>query len=80
MSKSRLAVLAVLFCAAICPAQDTTTAAIRNWREAHERAIITEFIDFVRIPDLAADPEGLAQERRDAPPDVRKARGQDSPA
>lgn len=34
-------------------------AAARDWREAHERAILTEFVDLLSIPNLSRDQENI---------------------
>ncbi len=50
----RLAALFLL--AALCSGQDNPAArAARNWRQEHERAIVTEFIDLLSIPNVATD-------------------------
>jgi acetylornithine deacetylase/succinyl-diaminopimelate desuccinylase-like protein len=61
MNKSRLAFLAVLICTALGFAQDTTSKAVRNWRQSNEHAIISEFVELIRIPNLAADPAKLRE-------------------
>ena len=41
-------------------AQDNPAArAARNWREAHERAIVNEFIELLSIPNLASDSSNI---------------------
>ena len=40
-------------------AQNAAASAARQWRETHERAIVAEFMEFLSIPDVAADPAGL---------------------
>ena len=59
MNKPRLALLSVLLLSALCFAQDSRALATRSWRQANERAIVTELMTLVSIPDLAADPAGL---------------------
>ena len=59
MYKSRFAFLAVLICTSLGFAQDTTTKAVRNWRQSNEHAIISEYVEFIKIPNLAADPAKL---------------------
>ncbi len=50
----RVAIL--LACTGLLVAQDNPAArAARNWREAHERAIVNEFIELLSIPNLASD-------------------------
>lgn len=61
MNKSRLAFLAVLICTALGFAQDTTTKAVRNWRQSNEHAIISEYVELIKIPNLAADPAKLRE-------------------
>jgi acetylornithine deacetylase/succinyl-diaminopimelate desuccinylase-like protein len=39
----------------LAPAQSTPAAAARQWRDAHETAIVREFIDLLAIPNLARD-------------------------
>lgn len=49
-------VLAILLSASILlPAADPASTAARNWREAHERAILREFVELLAIPNLATD-------------------------
>ena len=40
-------------------AQLAPGAAAREWREAHERSILDEFFELLRIPNTADDPENL---------------------
>jgi acetylornithine deacetylase/succinyl-diaminopimelate desuccinylase-like protein len=52
------ALLIVLTIAWIAPAQtqqNPAAAAARHWREAHEHAILTEFMDLLAMPNLARD-------------------------
>src|SRR5882724_12583328 len=35
--------------------QNPAASAARNWRETHERAILTEFMDLLAMPNLARD-------------------------
>jgi acetylornithine deacetylase/succinyl-diaminopimelate desuccinylase-like protein len=53
--------LACLLALASCAAaqSDPAAKAARQWRETHERAIISEFIDFLAIPNLARDTAGI---------------------
>ena len=45
-----------LACAAMAGAQsDPAAAAARNWRETHERAILSGFMDLLAMPNLARD-------------------------
>jgi acetylornithine deacetylase/succinyl-diaminopimelate desuccinylase-like protein len=39
----------------LAPAQSTPAAAARQWRDAHETAIVREFIDLLAMPNLARD-------------------------
>jgi acetylornithine deacetylase/succinyl-diaminopimelate desuccinylase-like protein len=59
MIKSSVVLLALLFSTALALAQDSDTLAVRAWRQAHEHAIMTEFIDFLKIPDLTTDTAAL---------------------
>jgi acetylornithine deacetylase/succinyl-diaminopimelate desuccinylase-like protein len=59
MNKPRLALLSVLLLSALCLAQDSRTLATRSWRQANEHAIISEYVEFLKIPNLAADPANL---------------------
>ena len=46
----------MLLLAVVAPAQQNpATAAARQWRQAHERAIIAEFMDLLAVPNLARD-------------------------
>ena len=51
--------LAAITCAALpwlAVAQDNPAAkAARDWRQQHERAIVDEFVELLRIPNIAAD-------------------------
>jgi acetylornithine deacetylase/succinyl-diaminopimelate desuccinylase-like protein len=52
----RLLVFVGLACSAVALAQQNPAAlAARNWREAHEHAILTEFLDLLAMPNLARD-------------------------
>jgi acetylornithine deacetylase/succinyl-diaminopimelate desuccinylase-like protein len=45
-----------LACAAVASAQTNPAAlAARHWRESHERAILSEFMDLLAMPNLARD-------------------------
>jgi acetylornithine deacetylase/succinyl-diaminopimelate desuccinylase-like protein len=49
-------ILLLFLAAGLATAQDNPAAkAARQWREAHERAILQEFIDLLLIPNLASD-------------------------
>jgi acetylornithine deacetylase/succinyl-diaminopimelate desuccinylase-like protein len=39
--------------------QNAAAIAARHWREAHERAILTEFLDLLAMPNLASDRDGI---------------------
>jgi len=53
MNKLLLAAAAFAVCA---PAQtDAAAQAARHWREAHEHAIVSEFVDLLALPNLASD-------------------------
>jgi acetylornithine deacetylase/succinyl-diaminopimelate desuccinylase-like protein len=54
-----LLVAAALLLSQIASAQNPAATAAHEWRQQHERAIVAEFMDFVAIPDVAADPAGL---------------------
>jgi acetylornithine deacetylase/succinyl-diaminopimelate desuccinylase-like protein len=53
------ALLAALLLSPAATAQNPAATAARQWRQSHERAIIAEFMEFLAIPDLAADPANL---------------------
>ena len=59
MNKPGLALLSVLLLSTVSSAQDSRAMATRVWRQANERAIVTELMALVSIPDLAADPASL---------------------
>jgi acetylornithine deacetylase/succinyl-diaminopimelate desuccinylase-like protein len=59
MSNSRRVFLAVLICTALGFTQDATTKAVRSWRQANEHAIISEYVELLKIPNLAADSASL---------------------
>ena len=53
---NRLLVLVGFACGAVTLAQQNPAAlAARSWRETHERAILTEFMDLLAMPNLARD-------------------------
>src|SRR5260370_16067147 len=45
----------LLFCAALSTQQNPAAIAARNWREAHEHAIVAELVDLLSIPNIASD-------------------------
>jgi acetylornithine deacetylase/succinyl-diaminopimelate desuccinylase-like protein len=52
--------LLVLLAASLATAQDNPAAkAARQWREAHERAIVAEFVELLALPNLASDTPGI---------------------
>ena len=57
MTKIAILVLALLRAAEA--QQNPAAAAARSWREAHERAILTEFTDLLAMPNLARDESGI---------------------
>jgi acetylornithine deacetylase/succinyl-diaminopimelate desuccinylase-like protein len=59
MSKSRLAFLVVLIFSSLSFAEDTTTKAVRGWRQSNERAILSEYVELLKLPNLATDPAAL---------------------
>jgi hypothetical protein len=44
-----------LACCAFAQPSNPAALAARNWRVAHERAIVREFIDLLAIPNMASD-------------------------
>jgi len=58
-----MALLGVALAAIAQTPSNPAAAAARQWREAHERAILTEFMDLLALPNLAREPE---QVRRNA--------------
>src|SRR5271157_1749916 len=58
---TRLVVIATFLLFQTANAQNPAAAAARQWRQGHERAIVAEFMEFLAIPDLAADPATLRQ-------------------
>ena len=60
--------------AALAPAQPNPAAAARTWREAHERAIVSEFIDLLSLPNLARD-SGAIRRNADAVSAILQKRG-----
>ena len=58
--RSAWATIAVLLIAGIAAAQTNPAAmAARQWREAHERAIVDEYIALLSIPNIASDRENI---------------------
>jgi len=58
----RLCLAALAFVSSAAAAQSTpadAVAAARAWRAGNAPAIVAEFADLLRIPNIAADPEGL---------------------
>jgi acetylornithine deacetylase/succinyl-diaminopimelate desuccinylase-like protein len=51
----RYASLTLALCGLIPAQTNPVAAAAKTWRESHERAILTEFRDFLAIPDIASD-------------------------
>jgi acetylornithine deacetylase/succinyl-diaminopimelate desuccinylase-like protein len=49
----------VLLCAAQLLAQAGTPGKVRDYRRTHEHQILTEFIDFLSIPNVASDHENI---------------------
>src|SRR4051812_4606366 len=49
--------LVLILVAAACAAAQSNPAAkaARQWREAHEKAIVQEFVDLLSIPNVASD-------------------------
>ncbi|HYA95290.1 MAG TPA: M20/M25/M40 family metallo-hydrolase [Terriglobales bacterium] len=58
-SRISLVVAAAFLLLQTASAQNPAATAARQWRQQHERAIVAEFMDFLAIPDVAADPAGL---------------------
>ena len=58
---TRLVVIAAFLLFQTANAQNPAATAARQWRQGHERAIVAEFMEFLAIPDLAADPASLRQ-------------------
>jgi len=57
---NRIMVTAWLALAAAASAQPNPAAtAARAWRETHERAILTEFMDLLALPNLAREQDGI---------------------
>ncbi|MCP5110009.1 MAG: M20/M25/M40 family metallo-hydrolase [bacterium] len=52
---------ALLACAGLAAAETSAGLAARQWRETHERSILDEFADFLRLPNIASNPDGLRQ-------------------
>ena len=59
MRRLLLFVLTSVFLVQIASAQNLAATAARQWRQQHERAIVAEFLEFLAIPDVAADPASL---------------------
>src|SRR5713226_8265700 len=55
MKRSLLVSLGFAYSAIAQAQQNPAAAAARNWREAHERAILAEFMDLLAMPNLARD-------------------------
>jgi hypothetical protein len=55
-----LAATAILLVAASRASAADLSASVDDWRQPRERQIVGELADFVRIPSVAANPEGLA--------------------
>ena len=52
-------VLALLAVTALVNAANPAGTAARTWREAHERAILAEFVELLSMPNLARDSDGI---------------------
>jgi acetylornithine deacetylase/succinyl-diaminopimelate desuccinylase-like protein len=59
MKRLGFAAVVVLLLASGLFSQNPSAQAARVWRQAHEHAIVQEFVELVRIPNLAADPANL---------------------
>ncbi len=59
MKFPRITAVFVLLLSAIAAAQNPAADAARKWRQAHEHVIVGEFVEFLSIPDLAADRNDL---------------------
>jgi len=53
--KAFLVSLGLAWCAVAQTQQNPAALAARNWRETHERAILSEFMDLLAMPNLARD-------------------------
>src|SRR5260221_14138891 len=53
--KRLLALVASAWCAVAVAQQNPAALAARNWSETHERAILTDFMDLLAMPNLARD-------------------------
>jgi acetylornithine deacetylase/succinyl-diaminopimelate desuccinylase-like protein len=54
----RLAVL-ILLVASLASGQPRAARAAREWRQAHETAILAEFVDLLKIPNVASDRDNI---------------------
>jgi len=45
----------LVFLTAAAHADNAASTAARTWREAHEQAILAEFVDLLSIPNIASD-------------------------
>ncbi len=52
--------LAICICEQdIYAADDATVNTVREWRERHEQGIVDEFVELLRLPNVASDPDGI---------------------
>ena len=51
----RVALCGLIVTVAACAQQNPAAQAARNWRQAHEPAILTEYLSLLSIPNLASD-------------------------
>src|SRR5438270_12625327 len=51
--------LLALACSISVSAANPAATAARNWREAHEQAILREFTTLLAVPNLASDRDGI---------------------
>jgi acetylornithine deacetylase/succinyl-diaminopimelate desuccinylase-like protein len=51
----RVPLCLLIFTVAACAQQNPAAQAARNWRQAHEPAILTEYLSLLSIPNLASD-------------------------
>ena len=59
--------LAMAITAAAQPPTSPAASAARQWREAHERPILTEFLDFLALPHLPRDRDPIRRNAEAAP-------------
>jgi acetylornithine deacetylase/succinyl-diaminopimelate desuccinylase-like protein len=55
----KLPIVAIALAASLLAQQNPAGQAARQWRQQHERAIVDEFVELLKVPNLSRDREGI---------------------